>query len=87
MKKKRVYNDRRWAATRKKVFGLMGKFCQNCGSRERLQIHHLIALSAGGEKFDLNNLTVLCFSCHNLATSFERRTGKRRRNELRKMIF
>jgi 5-methylcytosine-specific restriction endonuclease McrA len=37
--------------------------CQDCGSLENLQIHHLIFRSRLGDD-TMTNLTTLCASCH-----------------------
>lgn len=37
--------------------------CQNCGSKNDLEVHHIIPISKGGDKSD-ENLCTLCFDCH-----------------------
>ena len=37
--------------------------CHRCGSKENLQVHHIIPVKAGGTR-ELKNLVVLCSSCH-----------------------
>ena len=37
--------------------------CQNCGSKKMLLIHHIIPLSNGGKNI-LDNIAILCKSCH-----------------------
>ena len=37
--------------------------CHRCGSRKRLNVHHIIPVSAGGTR-DPKNLVVLCHKCH-----------------------
>lgn len=41
-----------------------GNKCQRCPSTDRLEVHHIIALSRGGTNHTFN-LIVLCYSCHN----------------------
>lgn len=38
--------------------------CQECGSKERLEIDHVIPLAKGGHPTDPDNLQVLCRSCN-----------------------
>jgi 5-methylcytosine-specific restriction endonuclease McrA len=39
--------------------------CTNCGSKENLCVHHVIKMKPDDEMYnDLENLTVLCRSCH-----------------------
>lgn len=40
--------------------------CLRCGSRERLEVHHLKHQRIGGGANDLNNVVVLCKPCHAL---------------------
>ena len=37
--------------------------CQDCGSTENLEVHHLLPISQGG-KNTLNNLKTVCHDCH-----------------------
>ena len=37
--------------------------CTNCGSNNRLQVHHIIPIASGGKTIQAN-LTTLCASCH-----------------------
>lgn len=40
--------------------------CQKCGSKERLEIHHIKPwIKYPDLRFDLNNITTLCRDCHN----------------------
>ena len=40
--------------------------CANCGSKENLEIHHIVPLSLGGTN-NITNLVPLCYSCHKAA--------------------
>lgn len=40
--------------------------CANCGSKEDLEIHHIVPLSLGGTN-NATNLVPLCYSCHKAA--------------------
>ena len=53
-----------YARLRRKVLKRDGWKCQNCGSKEQLDVHHIIPRSRGGED-DERNLVTLCRTCHN----------------------
>ncbi len=38
------------------------KFCQKCGSKEKLCVHHLSYINVGNER--TKDITVLCWDCH-----------------------
>lgn len=38
--------------------------CVFCGSKENLEVDHIVALINGGDMWDENNLRVLCHDCH-----------------------
>lgn len=40
-----------------------GRSCQICGSKSRLEDHHIIPLSKGGPN-NRANIKVLCYNCH-----------------------
>lgn len=42
---------------------LQGKGCQNCKSKDNLQVHHKIPVSFGGSN-EISNLKILCKNCH-----------------------
>ncbi|MGW6120423.1 HNH endonuclease [Nocardia sp. NPDC055165] len=44
--------------------------CLRCGTRNRLEVHHIKSQSIGGGKDDPNNLVVLCHPCHALWHKF-----------------
>jgi HNH endonuclease len=48
------------AATRRRD----GERCQQCGSTDKLEVHHIKPLAEGGEKYELSNLITLCRDCH-----------------------
>ncbi len=50
-------------AERTAIFERDGYRCQCCGTWERLTIHHVLALTAGGTN-ERGNLLTLCRSCH-----------------------
>lgn len=54
------YDQARWEA-----FMRDGWRCQDCGHTSNgVTPHHIVALSAGGEKCDARNIISLCVSCH-----------------------
>ena len=61
---RRTRNSAKWQQARAAARQRDGERCMNCGSSERLQVHHIVPLAEGGEKFALSNLTTLCSDCH-----------------------
>jgi len=55
-------NDR--ISYNKHLVNSLGGVCTNCGAVNNLQLHHKVQLSAGGVDH-INNLEILCKSCHN----------------------
>lgn len=51
-----------WQALREKALVRDNYKCQNCGSQDELQVHHL-AYGKGGDDV-LEDLTTLCSDCH-----------------------
>jgi 5-methylcytosine-specific restriction endonuclease McrA len=41
-----------------------GERCRQCGSTDRLEVHHIKPLAEGGDRYELSNLTTLCHDCH-----------------------
>lgn len=56
-----LYSDA-WRQKREQVFYSNGRYCQRCGARENLHIHHLRYDRVGDEPLDA--LMVLCKDCH-----------------------
>jgi hypothetical protein len=52
-----------WAIIRKGVLKRDRYRCQGCGGTQRLRVHHIIPISAGGSD-DPSNLITLCSDCH-----------------------
>ncbi len=42
---------------------LVASSCEKCGKKEKLNVHHVIPISWGGNN-ESNNLITLCFACH-----------------------
>jgi transposase-like protein len=62
-----------WEQTREKRIQMAAKECERCGLPrqasyetfgEDLHVHHILPVPAGGEKYDHDNLAVLCRDCH-----------------------
>lgn len=51
---------------RKKAFSRYGERCAKCGTRKRLEIHHIKPVVRGGTD-DIENLIPLCRKCHKFA--------------------
>lgn len=41
-----------------------GEYCTACGSRNQLEVDHIVPVSRGGDEEDINNLQLLCKSCN-----------------------
>lgn len=61
-KKKRIQQDREYAANRKVALD-RDRHCRICRAREGLQVHHIVFRSQGLDH-GLHNLIVLCNACH-----------------------
>jgi 5-methylcytosine-specific restriction endonuclease McrA len=61
---RRARNSGRWQQARAAARKRDGERCCNCGSTERLQVHHIVPLAKGGDRFALSNLKTLCSDCH-----------------------
>jgi 5-methylcytosine-specific restriction endonuclease McrA len=60
----RFYQSKEWKETRQKVLKRDDNECQACGSDEDLHVHHIMPVSAGGSRYDLDNLVTLCDTHH-----------------------
>lgn len=45
-------------------------FCKICGSKENLELHHMIPLAIGGDN-DNRNIIILCCNCHKTITYYD----------------
>lgn len=63
--KSNTFNDSRSIGSRlkKQVYEKCKSKCVKCGSVENLHIHHIVEFSKGG-RTELENLELLCASCH-----------------------
>ncbi len=53
-----------WSQIREAVLARARWGCQACGSRARLDVHHVVKRAQGGSDFDLDQLIALCRACH-----------------------
>jgi 5-methylcytosine-specific restriction endonuclease McrA len=61
---------RAWLAFRKIVLARDGHACRACGSKDRLDVHHIRARSVGG-LHQTQNCVSLCRSCHVKAQCYQ----------------
>ena len=78
----KVYQSSKWKKLREKVLIRDGFQCVKCGKVVGIKpkdhaVDHVVELKDGGAAFDINNLELLCQSCHSTKTAEE----KRKRNE------
>ena len=59
-----IYRSNRWKSLRQIALNRADGVCEKCRSRGELQVHHRKPVAQGGAIFDINNLIVLCRSCH-----------------------
>ena len=67
MTKKEYINhtqSKQWREIRKKIIVRDGGCCIQCGSSVSLAIHHTTYANVGDEENHLDDLTLLCKSCH-----------------------
>jgi len=60
----RFYQSKEWQETRQEVLERDNHECQACGETENLHVHHITPVSAGGPRYELNNLVTLCDTHH-----------------------
>ena len=71
MNRKQIYAelllDDRWKNKRLKILKRDNYTCRHCGSKDNLQVHHLIYKTGGVPPWDYRNsdLLTLCVNCHN----------------------
>jgi len=61
-----AYNSERWKQNRRAALA-RDKVCQDCGTSDKLHVHHIRPVSSFDHSNDahyLDNLVVLCASCH-----------------------
>lgn len=60
-----------------------GYCCVQCGSMDRIQVDHIVALALGGTN-DLENGQTLCLACHVTKSTIDRALSRKRREALRR---
>lgn len=61
----KFYHSKEWKNLSKMVLARAGYKCEICG-RLAVEVHHINPISTNWDKrFDIDNLTALCTSCHN----------------------
>ncbi|MBM3654281.1 MAG: HNH endonuclease [Alphaproteobacteria bacterium] len=66
------YSSKRWARVRFLALRRDGFACRECGSRRKLECHHLKPVRTHPELvFELSNLQTLCRDCHAIETNKE----------------
>lgn len=75
-----VYNSSRWKKLRELVKQRDKGLCQPCFKQNRVEIgvivDHIVEIKDGGAKWDIDNLELLCRSCHNIKTAKEKEKRK-----------
>ena len=49
---------------RAELFRQRGRNCERCGLRGRVEVHHKVPVSEGGDVYSFSNCLVLCRGCH-----------------------
>ena len=75
-KSKNVVKRNRLKAEKDKETEGRRKVCAMCGAKEKIEMHHMIPLWAGGENSKYN-IVPLCQFCHREATKIQNRDMKR----------
>ena len=69
----RVYDLQRWRSEVQPAQLAAHPICQHCAWRGIIKtaehVDHVLAISAGGDPWDANNLQSLCQDCHNRKTA------------------
>jgi 5-methylcytosine-specific restriction protein A len=60
-----------WSRRRARTLARDRFTCQQCGAREHLEVDHIVPVARGGS-WELDNLWVLCRTCHKRKTYTER---------------
>lgn len=71
------YNRKAWRVLSRELRAKVD-YCERCGDDRlgiKLHVHHKKKWVEGGEKYDRENLQVLCVPCHNVLTR-QQETGK-----------
>jgi len=74
----KIYQSPKWRATRRLVLDRDEHLCQECTRNGFIAVtgrtvDHILPIKSGGSVFGLNNLEVLCDSCHARKSQSEKR--------------
>ena len=70
---RRDYSDPLYKNWRSKVYKRDRRTCQICGSKKKIEAHHIRRWSEFPQlRFDPNNGVTLCRACHRKITNFEK---------------
>jgi len=61
---RRIRGSARWKKARAAARQRDGNRCRHCGSTRKIEVHHVVSLAQGGDRFALSNLITLCRDCH-----------------------
>jgi 5-methylcytosine-specific restriction enzyme A len=61
---RRLRNSTRFIKLRREIKARDGNRCVRCGAGGRLDVHHIVPISKGGEPYNPGNLATLCVECH-----------------------
>jgi 5-methylcytosine-specific restriction enzyme A len=75
-RERRVRGTAKWKAARTAARRRDGDRCRQCGSTQGLEVHHIVPIAEGGNRFALSNLATLCGSCHHASHRGEGSTRK-----------
>ena len=59
-----VYRSTAWRHARTQALERDGYLCRRCKAAEDLTVHHIVEISPGMDPYEVENLEVLCRSCH-----------------------
>lgn len=74
-----------WGTIKYECFLRDGNTCQKCGSKDKLECHHIVPVVLGGSN-ELSNLITLCHSCHSEAHPKALRKSAKRMRENHPLI-
>lgn len=76
----KFYHGARWQRLRR-WFLRLHPLCVSCLAMGRIEpariVDHVKEIRDGGDRYDPDNLQALCFACHNLKTTSEKKIRKR----------
>jgi 5-methylcytosine-specific restriction endonuclease McrA len=76
-----------WQNARQAARRRDGERCRQCGSTDKLEVHHVVPLAEGGAEFALSNLVTLCQECHLDAGGRGQSARENQRRHTRKPAF